>query len=139
MSMIKEFKEFAMKGNLVDMAVAFVMGGAFNKLVSSFIDGIVMPPVSILWGGNLEGKIVLRDAVAAVTDAAGAITTPEVPEVAITYGAFLSAVISFTIVAFVMFMIVKTVNKFKKAEEAAPVAPSEEVTLLSEIRDLLKK
>ncbi|MCB9034063.1 MAG: large-conductance mechanosensitive channel protein MscL [Chitinophagales bacterium] len=139
MSMMKEFKEFAMKGNLVDMAVAFVMGGAFGKVVSSFIDGIVMPPISLLWGGNLEGKIVLRDAVAAVTDAAGTVTTPEVPEVAITYGAFISALISFIIVAFVMFMIVKAVNKTKKVEEAAPTPPSAEETLLTEIRDLLKK
>ncbi|MEZ4878752.1 MAG: MscL family protein [Chitinophagales bacterium] len=86
--MMKEFKEFAMKGNLVDMAVAFVMGGAFGKVVSSFIDGIVMPPISLLWGGGLDGKIVLRDAVAAVTDAAGTVTTIKF-RIAITYGAFI--------------------------------------------------
>lgn len=132
--MLKEFKEFAMKGNLIDMAIAFVMGGAFGKLVSSFIDGIVMPPISLLTGGDVEGAIVIREA---VVDAAGEITSPEV---AITYGAFVSALITFIIVAFVMFLVVKAVNNMKKAEPApapAPAGPSE-TDLLAEIRDLLK-
>lgn len=142
MGMIKEFKEFATKGNLVEMAVAFVMGGAFGTVTKSFIDGIVMPPINLVLGGGVDGKIILREAVPAVLDAAGAITTPEVTEVAITYGAFLSAVINFIIVAFVMFMVVKGYNNMKKKEEekpAAPPAPSNEEKLLSEIRDLLKK
>lgn len=133
MGMLKEFKEFAMKGNLVDMAVAFVMGGAFAKVSSSFIDGLVMPPISLLTGGGLEGKIVLRDA---VVDAAGAITTPEV---AMTYGAFVSAVINFVVVAFVMFIVIKAINKTKKVEEPAPPAGPSDNDLLTEIRDLLKK
>lgn len=139
MGMIKEFKEFAMKGNLVDMAVAFVMGGAFGKVVSSFIEGIVMPPISLLWGGDLDGGIVLREGTAAVMDAAGEIATPEVAEVAIQYGAFISALISFIIVAFVMFMLIKGINATKKPEEpAAPAGPTAE-ELLAEIRDALKK
>lgn len=132
--MLQEFKEFAMKGNLIDMAVAFVMGAAFNNVSTSFINGIVMPPISLLTGGGMDGKIVLKDA---VKDAAGAITTPET---AITYGAFLSALINFIIVAFVMFMIVKMMNKMKKEEAPAPPAgPSTTDALLIEIRDSLKK
>lgn len=131
--MIQEFKEFALKGNLIDMAIAFVMGGAFGKVTSSFIDGLVMPPISLLTGGNIEGKIVLKDA---VLDAAGAVTTPEV---AMTYGAFLSAAINFVIVAFVMFMVIKGMNSMKKPEPApAPAGPTQE-ELLTQIRDLLKK
>lgn len=139
--MLKEFKEFAFKGNLIDMAVAFVMGASFTTVTKSFIDGIVMPPISLLWGGDLAGKVVLRDGVAAVSDAAGEVVTPEVAEVAIKYGAFLSATISFVIVAFVMFLLVKAVNKTKKAEAEAPAPPKGPTTeeLLIEIRDSLKK
>lgn len=130
--MLKEFKDFAMKGNLIDMAIAFVMGGAFGKLVSSFIDGIVMPVISLISGGDIEGSITLKDA---IVDAAGAITTPAIE---IKYGAFISAIITFTVVAFVMFLVVKAVNKMKKpAPAAAPAGPSE-TDILSEIRDLLK-
>lgn len=133
MGMLQEFKEFALKGNLIDMAIAFVMGGAFGKVTSSFIDGLVMPPISLLTGGNIEGKIVLKDA---IMDAAGAVTSPEV---AMSYGGFLSAAINFTIVAFVMFMVIKGMNKMKKPEPApAPAGPSQE-ELLTQIRDLLKK
>ena len=131
--MMQEFKDFAAGGNLVDMAVAFVMGAAFNKVSSSFIDGVVMPPISLLTGGNIEGKIPLK---AAVLDAAGAVTSPEI---AITYGAFLSAIINFIVVAFVMFMIVKAVNKMKKPAAAADAGPSSTDALLMEIRDSLKK
>lgn len=139
MGMLKEFKEFAMKGNLVDMAVAFVMGASFTAVTKSFIDGIVMPPISLLWGGDLEGKIILRDGVEAITNAAGEVTTEAISEVAIKYGEFLSALISFIIVAFVMFLLVKAVNKTKKPEEpAAPAGPTAE-ELLTEIRDALKK
>ncbi len=141
MSMLKEFKEFAMKGSLIDIAVAFVMGGAFGKVTSSFIDGIVMPPINLISGGGQDGKIVLRDGVAAISDAAGTVVTPAVAEVAITYGAFISAGINFLIVAFVMFMVIKAVNKMKKPEPeiaAAPAGPTQE-ELLTQIRDLLKK
>jgi large conductance mechanosensitive channel len=137
MSMLKEFKEFAIKGNLVDMAVAFVMGGAFGKVVSSFIDGMVMPAVGMLTGGvdfnNM--KIVLKEASAASAD--GAIAAVE--EVSIKYGAFITQIITFIVVAFVMFLVIKAVNKMKKEEAAAPAAPTNEEVLLGEIRDLLKK
>ena len=115
--MWKEFKEFAMRGNLVDVAVAFVMGAAFGKVITTFTTGIVSPLIGLLGGTDLTAwKYVLK---AASTDAAG----NEVAEVAIMYGTFLSAVIDFIIVAFVMFMIVKGINKMKKKEEAAPAAP----------------
>lgn len=131
--MFKEFKDFAMKGNLVDMAVAFVMGGAFASVSSSFINGLVMPPIALITGAGTAGTIVLREA---VLDAAGAVTTPEV---ALSYGAFISAVINFIIVAFVMFMVIKAINKTKKPEApAAPAGPTTE-ELLTEIRDALKK
>lgn len=140
MSMIKEFKEFAIKGNLIDMAVAFVMGGAFGKVVSSFIDGMVMPAVGMLTGGVdfNDMKIVLKDAVAASADG----TIAAVDEVSIKYGAFITQIITFIVVAFVMFLVIKAVNKMKKEEAAAPAepaAPSNEEVLLGEIRDLLKK
>ena len=138
MSMMKEFKEFAMKGNLIDMAVAFVMGAAFGKMVTAFIDGMVMPLVGKVTAGvDFKSlKWVISDA---VLDATGKVTTAET---AIRYGEFITVLIDFTLVAFVMFMIVKAVNKMKRKEAAAPVAPpapSEDVKLLTEIRDLLKK
>jgi len=135
MGMLSEFKEFAMKGNLVDMAIAFVMGGAFGKVVSAFVEKMFAPVIGILMGGiNLaDKKYVVTEA---VKDAAGVVTTPEV---AIEWGLFLTAVIDFIIVAFVMFMIIKAMNKMKKPEPApAPAGPSQE-ELLTQIRDLLKK
>jgi len=135
MGMISEFKEFAMKGNLVDMAVGFVMGGAFATVVTSFINDVFMPAISPVMGGvdmaNL--KIVMSEA---VLNADGTVATPEV---AIGIGLFINAVISFIIVAFVMFMVIKGMNKAKKAEEEAPAAPPANEVLLAEIRDLLSK
>lgn len=136
--MLKEFKEFAMKGNLVDMAVAFVMGVAFAAVTNSFINGIVMPLVGQIFqvGDLAEAKYILS---AAVTDETGTVVTPES---AVMYGQFIGAVINFIIVAFVMFMVIKGINKMKKKKEeepAAPPAPSNEEVLLGEIRDLLKK
>ncbi len=142
MGMLKEFKEFAMKGNLVDMAVAFVMGGAFGKVTSSFIDGMVMPLVGQLTGGVdfNDMKKVLTPAVAEVKDASGAVVTPAVTEVAVKYGTFITVAIEFLVVAFVMFMVIKAINKMKKAEPApAPAGPTNEEKLLMEIRDALKK
>ena len=144
MGMIKEFKEFAIKGNLVDTAIAFVMGAAFGKIVSAFVDGMVMPLVGMLTGGVDFSKLeyVLKAKVDAVKDAAGKITTPEVAAVSVKYGAFITVVIDFTIVAFVMFMVIKAINKMKKKEEEAPAAapaPTATETLLAEIRDALKK
>lgn len=142
MGMLKEFKEFAMKGNLVDMAVAFVMGAAFTKVTTSFIQGMVMPLVGQLTGGvNFDDKkFVLTQAVAEVKDASGAVLTPAVAEVSVAWGSFITATIEFIVVAFVMFMVIKSINKMKKAEPAPPPAgPTNEEKLLMEIRDSLKK
>ena len=136
MGMMKEFKEFAMKGSLVDIAVGFVMGAAVAKVVGAFTGGIVTPLISLLTERVKFDQLewVLREA---VTDAAGAET---VAKVAITYGMFLTALIDFLIVAFVMFMVIKSINKMKKAEPAPPPpGPSNEEKLLMEIRDALKK
>jgi large conductance mechanosensitive channel len=144
MSMIKEFKEFAMKGNLIDMAIAVVMAGAFGKVTSAFIDGMVMPAVGMLTGGtDFNDKVIsLKEAVTEVKDATGAIITKAEPAVVIKYGTFITVTIEFLIVAMVMFMVIKAINKMKKAEAAAPAAPpapSSTDVLLMEIRDSLKK
>jgi large conductance mechanosensitive channel len=135
MGFIKEFKEFAIKGNLVDIAVAFVMGAAFAKVITSFTEGIVSPLVSLLGGADLSKKMyVLKEA---VTDASGKVITEAV---AIKWGDFITAIINFIIVAFVMFLIIKAINKIKeKREVAAAAAISTTDMLLMEIRDSLKK
>ena len=135
MGMLKEFKEFAMKGNLVDIAVAFVMGAAFNKVVSAFTGGLIAPLIGMLTGKDLsQNKWVIKEE---VKDAAGAVTQPEV---ALFWGAFLTAVIDFLIVAFVMFLVIKGINSLKKKEPPPPApATPEDVILLREIRDALKK
>lgn len=142
MGFIKEFKEFAIKGNLVDTAIAFVMGAAFGKVVSAFVEKMFSPLVGLLLGGvNLtDKKLIVKDGVAEVKDAAGAVVTPAIEEVAIQWGSFITAAIDFIVVAFVMFLIIKAMNKMKKAEEPAPApaGPTQE-QLLGEIRDLLKK
>ncbi|MCG8251918.1 large conductance mechanosensitive channel protein MscL [Tenacibaculum finnmarkense] len=133
--MLKEFKEFAMKGNLVDIAVGFVMGAAFKQVVTSFTGGIVSPLIGLIFNANFKDlKYIAKEGVA---DAAGKVTG----EVAILYGEFLTNVIDFVIVAFVMFMVVKGVNALKKKEVPAPEAPKgpSQEDLLAEIRDLLKK
>ena len=135
MSMIKEFKDFAMKGNLVDIAVGFVMGAAFKEVVTAFTGGIVSPLIGMIFNANFKDlKLKLKDGVA---NAEGVIEN----EIFLEYGVFLTNVIDFLIVAFVMFMIVKGVNALKKKEEDAPVAPAgpTQEELLGEIRDLLKK
>ncbi|KAB1160718.1 large-conductance mechanosensitive channel protein MscL [Tenacibaculum aiptasiae] len=134
MGMLKEFKDFAMKGNLVDIAVGFVMGAAFNKVVASFTGGIVSPLIGLLFNADFKDlKYIIKDGVA---DESGKVTG----EVAVLYGEFLTNLIDFIIVAFVMFMIVKAVNKLKKKEEPAPAAPKgpTQEELLAQIRDLLK-
>ena len=135
MSMIKEFKDFAMKGNLVDIAVGFVMGAAFKEVVSSFTGGIVSPLIGLIF--NADFKDLKYVVVEGVANAEGVISG----EVAVLWGAFVTNVIDFIIVAFVMFMIVKAVNAMKKKEEEAPAAPKgpSQEELLGEIRDLLKK
>lgn len=138
MGVFKEFNDFAMKGNLIDMAVAFVMGAAFTKLVTSFIDGIVMPVVGKLTTGvDFKSlKYVLSEA---QTDTSGKIIATEA---SIKYGEFITVFIDFVLVAFVMFLVVKAINKAKRKQAAEPPptpAQSEEQKLLTEIRDLLKK
>lgn len=136
--MLQEFKAFAMKGNLVDVAVAFVMGAAFGKVISTFTTGIVSPIIGLIFNvPNMdEIKYVLKEA------EVGADGVETMAESAIMYGSFLTATIDFIIVAFVMFLVVKGINNMKKKEEAAPAAPpapTKEEVLLGEIRDLLKK
>ncbi len=132
MSLIKEFKEFAVRGNVVDMAVGIIIGGAFGKIVSSFVTDVIMPPIGVLLGGVDFSKLSLT--VREASEAAEAVT--------INYGKFINTVIDFVIIAFVIFMAIKAINKMKRQEEekpAAPPAPSKEEVLLTEIRDLLKK
>ncbi len=136
MGMLKEFKEFAMKGSLVDIAVGFVMGAAFTKIVTVFTEKMVAPLISLLTERVKfdEMEWVLRNE---VKDAAGVVSTAKV---AVSYGMFLTAMIDFIIVAFVMFMVIKAINKMKAAEPApAPAGPTNEEKLLMEIRDALKK
>ncbi len=142
MGFIKEFKEFALKGNLIDFAIGVVIGSAFGKVTTAFVDGMVMPIVGKLIGGTdfSQLKYKIQDGSKEVVDAAGNITTKEVPEIFIHYGAFINTCIDFLIVAFVMFMVIKAMNKMKKAEPAPPPAgPTPDQALLTEIRDLLKK
>ena len=133
MGFFKEFKEFAMRGSVVDLAVGVVIGGAFGKIVSSLVDDVIMPPIGYITGGVDFGnlKYVLQQA----DEAAG------LSEVSITYGNFVNSIIQFLIVAFCIFLVIKGINSLKRKEEAAPeapAAPSNEEVLLAEIRDLLK-
>lgn len=142
--MLKEFKEFALRGNLVDMAIAFVMGGAFGKIVTAFVDGIVMPLVGLLTAGKDFTKLVLELKAGSkqVIDASGNVTSEAVEPVVIKYGEFITVAIDFIIVAFAMFLVVKAINKLKKKEKEVPAPapePSAEEKLLTEIRDALKK
>ena len=138
--MFKEFKEFALKGNLIDMSVAFVMGAAFTKFSGSFIDDLIMPFVAKITSGVdfTSSYFALSDKIPAGLPLAEAKKLGPV----VAWGNFISISINFIIVAFVMFLVVKAINKLKKAEVAAPVAPAAptaEEVLLTEIRDLLKK
>jgi large conductance mechanosensitive channel len=132
MSVMKEFKEFAMRGNVVDLAIGIIIGAAFGKIVTSLVNDILMPPIGMILGGAdfSHFAIVLRAA------------TADVPEVAIRYGVFLNAIIDFVIVAFAIFLLIKGINSLRKkeaAQPAAPPAPSKEEKLLTEIRDLLAR
>jgi large conductance mechanosensitive channel len=131
MSIIKEFKEFAIKGNVIDMAVGIIIGAAFGKIVSSFVGDVVMPPIGVLIGGIDFSNLAFT-----VKEAAG-----NSPAVVISYGKFIQTVIDFTIIAFVIFIAIKGINSLKRKEEKAVEAqapPAQEV-LLAEIRDLLKE
>ena len=131
--MLSEFKTFAMRGNVIDLAVGVVIGGAFGKIVTSLVDQIIMPPIGLLTGGiNFNDlKWVLKP---------GDATDPKhkIAEVAIQYGAFINTLIQFIIIAFAIFMVVKVINRFGRKQEAALAVPPVEVLLLTEIRDLLK-
>lgn len=131
MKIIQEFKSFAMKGNVVDMAVGIIIGAAFGKIVSSMVNDIIMPPLGLLIGGVnfTELKFVMKAA------------TETNPAVTLNYGNFLQVIFDFMIVAFAVFMVIKAINTAKQKQEAAPSsppAPSKEEVLLSEIRDILK-
>jgi len=131
MGILKEFKEFAAKGNVVDMAVGIIIGGAFGKIVSSLVADVIMPPLGIMLGGvNFSHlQITLREAAGSA------------PAVTLNYGSFIQSVVDFLIVAFAIFMLIKTMNTLRKKAEAAPAAPpapSRESVLLCEIRDILK-
>lgn len=130
--MIKEFKSFIMRGNVMDMAVGIIVGAAFGKIVSSFVNDVLLPPIGLAVGGVdfTSLKIILQEAVG------------ETPAVSINYGNFFQTVTDFIIVAFAIFMVIKVMNNLKKKEEAksaAPAEPTADIKLLTEIRDLLKK
>lgn len=132
MGMMKEFKQFAMKGNVVDMAVGIVIGAAFGKIIASLVKDVIMPPIGVLLGG-----VDFKNLTWVVQEA-----TEKTKAVVISYGAFLNTIIEFIIIAFAIFLVIKGINSMKKKEEeapAAPPAPSKEEVLLGEIRDLLKK
>ena len=132
MSMVKEFRDFAMRGNVVDMAVGIVIGEAFGKIVASFVSDVLMPPLGVMLGG-----VDFTDLSVTLKQASG-----EVAAVTLNYGSFIQTVVDFIIIAFAIFMVIKAMNSMKKKEEAAPAAPpkpSNEEALLTEIRDLLKQ
>lgn len=131
MSFFKEFKEFAVRGNVLDMAVGVVIGGAFGKIVSSLVGDVIMPVVGVVTGGVnfTDLKITLKQAVA------------DAPAVTINYGTFIQTIVDFTIIAFCIFCVIKAINSFKRKQEEAPATPATppaDIALLSEIRDLLK-
>lgn len=132
MKFLDEFRKFAVKGNMVDMAIGIIIGAAFGKIVASLVNDVLMPPIGLLLGGVnfTDLKVVMRA------------STETVPAVTWNYGSFIQVLIDFLIIAFVVFMLVKAINAAKKKEEAAPAAPpapTKDQVLLTEIRDLLKK
>ena len=133
MSMLQEFKAFAMRGNVMDMAVGIVIGGAFGKIVSSLVSDVIMPPIGALTGGIdfSAMKWVLKPA-------DDSDPKHKIAEVAINYGSFINTIITFIIVAFAIFLMIKVMNRVHKKAEEAPAAPPADVALLTEIRDLLK-
>ncbi len=138
MGFLKEFKEFAVKGNVVDLAVAVIIGGAFGKIVASFVKDIVMPPIGMLLGG-----VEFTDLAIVLKENSIGPAGEELGPVLLTYGIFVQNVVDFIIIAFVIFLAVKGINNMKKKEAAAPTPPppalSKSEVLLEEIRDLLKK
>ena len=135
MGFIGEFRQFAMRGNVVDLAVGVVIGAAFGKIVTALVDQVIMPPLGLVIGGVdfSAWKITLKEA---AVDAAG----KAIPAVEIGIGAFINTIVQFVIVAFAIFLLIKAINRFaRKQEEAAPAAPAADVVLLTEIRDLLRQ
>lgn len=131
MSMIREFREFAVKGNVIDMAVGIVIGTAFGKIVSSFVADVIMPPIGLLLGG-----VNFSDLAITLQEAVG-----DAPAVVIAYGQFIQTLVDFVIIALAIFIVVRTINSLKREQEeapAAPAAPPAQEVLLTEIRDLLK-
>jgi large conductance mechanosensitive channel len=127
--MVQEFKNFAMRGNVIDMAVGIVIGGAFGKIVSSFVNDVLMPPIGLMLGGvDFSGlTITLQEA------------TEEVAAVTLNWGVFVQTVIDFLIIAFAIFLVIKAMNAAKKKEEEAPAEPPKQEVLLTEIRDALRQ
>ncbi len=147
MSMIKEFKEFALKGNVLDLAVAVIIGAAFGTIITSFIGDVVMPIVGLAGKVDFSKAVIeLRPSVAAVTDASGKVISEAIPANNLRYGAFITNTINFLILAFCIFIVVKVFNTARKKFEAqpkpapaVPPAPTKEQVLLTEIRDLLAR
>jgi large conductance mechanosensitive channel len=132
--MITEFKEFAMRGNVIDLAVGVVIGAAFGKIVTALVDKIIMPPL-----GWLIGRVDFSQLAWTLAPARLGADGKEIPAVVIGYGDFLNTLVQFVIVAFAIFLVVKVINRLARKKEAAPAAPAEEVLLLREIRDNLKR
>ncbi len=129
MGMLKEFKEFAVKGNVVDMAVGIIIGAAFGKIVSSVVADVIMPPIGLALGGvDFSNLVIVLKAAADQT-----------PAVTLNYGKFIQTCIDFIIIAFAIFLLVKGINTLKRKEEEKPAEPPKQEVLLTEIRDLLKK
>jgi large conductance mechanosensitive channel len=136
MGMISEFKEFAMRGNVIDLAVGVVIGGAFGKIVTSLVNDVIMPVI-----GKLIGGVSFADLQVVLTPASMGADGKEIAAVALRYGAFIQSIIDFTLVAFAVFLFVKVINRLHRKQEAAPAPPAEpsaEVLLLTEIRDALR-
>lgn len=132
MGLVKEFKEFAVKGNVVDMAVGIIVGAAFGKIVSSFVGDVIMPPIGVLLGG-----VDFTDLAVTIKAAAG-----DAPAVVLSYGKFIQTIVDFLIIAFAIFVAVKAINSLKRKEQEAPKAPAAppaDIVLLTEIRDLMKE
>lgn len=132
MGMVQEFKKFAMRGNVIEMAVGIIIGIVFGKIVSSFVADVIMPPL-----GLLMGRVDFKDLAIVLKEAVG-----DTPAVVIAYGQFIQTIVDFVIIAFVIFLVIKAMNSLKAKEEAAPAAPpapTKEEILLTEIRDLLKE
>jgi large conductance mechanosensitive channel len=143
MSIVKEFKEFAMRGNIVDMAVGIIIGASFGKIITSLVNDVLMPPIGLAIGrvDFSQLHVVLQKAQPAIMEGEK-IVKPALAQVSMNYGPFIQTIIDFIIVAFCVFLLIKAMNKLMAKKEeapAAPPAPSEEVMLLKEIRDALKK